>query len=92
MGSPYLLAHGLGFLWQMQSPPSPCLLQDATGLGADADWAGPWKTPLSLCCRRLRLASIFQVLINSLALPVIFGAEEGRLALAGWRVDPAGSQ
>lgn len=77
MGSPFLLAHGLG---------KP--VEDATttvtfpSLGTyrvwvrTRDWVAPWKSPqIPQTVRAQGSPGLFQVRVNALTLPVLFGAQ-----------------
>jgi hypothetical protein len=75
MGSPYLLAHGLGVPVADASTharfPAPGIYRVWV---RTRDWTGPWKTPETpYAVRASGSPGIFQVLVNGQGLPVTFG-------------------
>ncbi len=88
MGSPFLLAHGLG-----EPVKDAVTAVRFTESGEyrvwvrTRDWVGPWKTEQTPPAKRAEGApGIFQVLLNGTALEATFGAEG-----AQWHWQPGGS-
>ncbi|MBN1846445.1 MAG: FAD-dependent oxidoreductase [Sedimentisphaerales bacterium] len=78
MGSPYLLAHGLGV---PVANAAVNLTLPETGTyyvwARTRDWVGPWKGPDIPAAKRAEgTPGEFQILINGAALPVVFGTEQ----------------
>jgi hypothetical protein len=75
MGSPYLLAHGLG---QPVEDAKTVFEVHQPGIFRvwvrTRDWTGPWKKPETPHSQRAQGSpGIFQVIINDCTLPVVFG-------------------
>jgi hypothetical protein len=77
MGSPYLLAHGLGV--PVQDAVTTVQFPQAGSYRLwvrTRDWVAPWKTPDTPSdMRATGSPGIFQVLVDGVAVPATFGAE-----------------